>query len=297
MTLLTKIIIVSLFIVRFFTLSFANDNPPSPFIPDNYRNIDQKKLEQDIATYEKMVANNKLDPEAHYKLGKLYILSALRMQSEIFTKKGETGLKELEKNETFQRIKVNAFKELETAVLLEPKNIDYLINFSELSFQFYEYAKAEKALKKALSIKPNNPYLHLQLGKVYVYRIDPTNNTIIEQGHWCNKALREFDKIIEKLQPKDWNILWEALCWRAMTYKGIPPIFDTQEDALDDFKQLIELQKDKPKEEKFVIPYLRSGEIYLKMNKRKEAEKIWKEGLKLFPQNKELQKKLESIKK
>jgi len=124
------------------------------------------------------------------------------------------------------------------------------------------------------------------LGLFYIDKIKKVGD--IEKGFLAGSALEEFNNAL----AID-SVNWSALYSRGMLYLNMPPEFADYELAVKDFQKLIRIQnRANSLEDYFVLSYISFGDLYAKMGKMKEALKIWEEGLKLFPKNKELLKRL-----
>lgn len=179
----------------------------------------------------------------------------------------------------------------ETKVAASPSDWETLDRYKTVCDSFSVLDRGINYIKQLISQGKDIPELHTILGLFYIDKIKKVGD--IEKGFLAGSALEEFDKAL----MLD-SLSWSALYSRGMLYLNMPPEFAQYELALKDFQKLIRIQNRADSlEDYFVLSYISLGDLYAKMGKMKEAEKIWKDGLTLFPKNTELQKRIQSVKK
>lgn len=86
----------------------------------------------------------------------------------------------------------------------DPRNIDVLVKVATVYFSAHQFPESMKYLQTALDVKPDQPALRMQLGRMYYYTGD------------ADKALTEFNKVIEA-HPNDADALFNIgmVKWQA----------------------------------------------------------------------------------
>jgi hypothetical protein len=121
---------------------------------------------------------------------------------------------------------------------------------------------------------------------------------IVSQGKLSNKSLAELDVILAELDPE----CWTAKFIRGMNHLHWPRKLGHAPLAIQDFTELIEMQKRLPPEKQrayFAFGYIGLGDSYVK--NREEgfeenlamARKVWEQGLQEYPKSEELELRLE----
>ena len=77
-----------------------------------------------------------------------------------------------------------------------------------------------------------------------------------------------------------------------MNFSFIPPALGLQGKAIEQFEILRTQQEEQPPQEKFAQTYVYLGNIYSSQGKSSEAQEIWQQGLKRFPDNEELKERV-----
>lgn len=144
------------------------------------------------------------------------------------------------------------------------------------------------AIRKEIDADPTNPELHVALASAYV--ADLWNNTADgpQRGDVWFKASAAYDAAI-KLEPEHWT----ARFGKAFGTSMVPEAFGMRPYAIKQFEELLEIQKRKAPEPHYADTYFRLGTLYKDAGNVEKAQKIWAEGLSLFPDNEELKGTIE----
>jgi hypothetical protein len=160
--------------------------------------------------------------------------------------------------------------------------------FSWLSVRKDRIGDVIKAIEKAIAEDPTNPELQVALATAYV--ADLTNNVVPgpQQGIVWMKASAAYDAAI-KLEPEHWT----ARFGKAFGTSMAPEFLGMRPEAIRQFEELLEIQKRKAPEPHYAGTYFRLGTLYKDAGNVEKAQKIWAEGLALFPDNEELKGTIE----
>ncbi len=191
----------------------------------------------------------------------------------------QAGLKAIAANDT-----ETALHSLELAVEGDPDNLQYANEYRQLVIRSKEYDRSLKFFEKVSVEHPASANLYLNYGFAYVDKIPIAGS--ITQVILANNALTQFSKSIE-LQPS-----WIAYYTRGASYLFWPKIFNRAAFGVADLEKALELQKTGPQRSYYVRTYISLGDGYWKTDDLKKARAVWREGLKTFPNNAQLKKRL-----
>ncbi|MCK6460646.1 MAG: hypothetical protein L6Q95_12230, partial [Planctomycetes bacterium] len=160
--------------------------------------------------------------------------------------------------------------------------------FAWLSIRKDRIQDVIKAIEKAIAEDPTNPDLQVALATAHV--ADLTNNVVPgpQQGIVWMKASAAYDAAI-KLEPEHWT----ARFGKAFGTSMAPEFLGMRPEAIRQFEELLEIQKRKAPEPHYAGTYFRLGTLYKDAGNVEKAQKIWAEGLALFPDNEELKGTIE----
>jgi len=193
-----------------------------------------------------------------------------------------------------------AKKALDKAISIDGNNPAIIDTLGFYYLKTGDIKKAEKTLLKAISLKPNMEIAHVHLAELYYLKGE------------SDKNIQQYEKLI-KLSPDNpeyFNDLGYqlaesgkslsraiALCQKAvMLTKGKPAFLDSlawayyKNNEFEKAKENIEKAMSEEKNEKFI--FYHAGEIYFKLKEFKLAIQNFNEALKLYPEWKEVTKKL-----
>ena len=109
----------------------------------------------------------------------------------------------------------------------------------------------------------------------------------ITQVLLANKALGHFSAALELEES------WLGLYTRGNSYVYWPAIFGRTRLAIADLEKAIELSQQTAKRSYHARAYRGLGEAYWRLNDLEKARQIWQEALELFPDDEDLQVRLE----
>lgn len=133
---------------------------------------------------------------------------------------------------------------------------------------------------------PDNPDAHADLGDAYIQKIFTVPDP--EKAVWSMKADKTFDAALE-LDPRHWRARFN----KAVNYSFAPPIFGLQSQAIQHFQTLVEQQEQGPVQPHYAQTYQMLGNLLENTGKPEEARKIWTRGVEFFPDNRNLNQRLE----
>src|SRR5262249_14006584 len=139
--------------------------------------------------------------------------------------------------------------------------------------------------EKLSTSHPDSANVHLNFGFAYVDKIPVAGS--ITQVILANKALTEFTRAVELKES------WIAYYTRGMSYLFWPKVFNRASLGVADLEKAMTIQKKEPRRAYHVKTYLGLGDGYWKTDNLDKARATWKAGLKEFPENADLKKRLE----
>ena len=173
---------------------------------------------------------------------------------------------------------------LELAVSGDPESVRYANDYRQAIIRAKEFDRCLQFFQKAVAEHPNSANLHLNYGFAFVDKIPVAGS--ITQVILANNALTEFTKAVE-LQPG-----WISYYTRGASYLFWPKIFNRAALGVADLEKAMEVQKKGPRHGYYVKTYIGLGDGYWKTDNLEKARAVWKEGLKEFPANEQLQRRL-----
>lgn len=136
---------------------------------------------------------------------------------------------------------------------------------------------------------PDDEDIQLLLGYSYLQPMNVGNVSSVEAGQWAMKADYTFDRVLEK-NPEN----WDARFVKAMSYSFWPPALGKQQAAIDHFEILVDQQSRQNADPKFAQTHVFLGNLYYQTGQGEKAQEAWASGLAQYPDNKELQEKVNS---
>jgi tetratricopeptide (TPR) repeat protein len=135
--------------------------------------------------------------------------------------------------------------------------------------------------------------VRLQLAAAYVDRIPTCGGmaAVVSKGTLARRSLDQLDLLVEA--DGSW---WPAIYARGMNHLHWPRALKHSEQAAKDFRRCIELQTaNGPANARsyYVRAYVGLGDALAKDGNFREAQYAWGEGLKAFPGNPDLKKRVE----
>ena len=139
------------------------------------------------------------------------------------------------------------------------------------------FTQALRELEQEVSRNPNDATQRKDLAKMYLMKLLTLPDSP-EKGIWANKAEQQWNAALE-LDPKD----WEARKHIAVSLSQYPTFLNRQDDAIEHYEKLIELQSAQPEQPAFQNSYLELANLYLNKGDRPSARQTLDEGLALHP--------------
>jgi tetratricopeptide (TPR) repeat protein len=178
----------------------------------------------------------------------------------------------------------SALRYLESAVAGDPDNLRYASDYRQAIIKSKEFDRGLAFFEKLSSEHSQSANIHLNYGFAYVDKIPVAGS--ITQVILANKALTEFTRAI------DLKSNWINCYTRGMSYLFWPKIFNRAPLGVADLERAVKIQKAQPRKSYHVKAYIALGDGYWKTDQLEKARAIWQEGLKQFPENTELKKRL-----
>ena len=172
---------------------------------------------------------------------------------------------------------------LELAVADDPDNLQYASEYRQAIIRHKDFDRSIEFFEKLLVRHPASANLHLNYGFSYVDKIPVAGS--ITQVILANTALGEFEKTVH-LQPS-----WISYYTRGASYLFWPKIFGKAPLGVADLEKALSLQKGRAKSY-YVRTYVALGDGYCKLGLIDKARSTWQEGLRQFPDNKQLKDRL-----
>src|SRR5262249_14379488 len=141
-------------------------------------------------------------------------------------------------------------------------------------------------LEQRMTADPRATEYPAALGQAYLQKCGVIHD-VREQGILAMQADKVFDTALN-LDPAN----WEARYMKAVALSYWPPTMNKGPEIIDPFEPFVQQQKPNPPQPQFAETYVRLGDQYQKAGQTDQAQSTWERGLKLFPQNDALKKKL-----
>ncbi|HKI02078.1 MAG TPA: tetratricopeptide repeat protein [Thermoanaerobaculia bacterium] len=178
-----------------------------------------------------------------------------------------------------------ALSQLEAAVAANPDELKSANEYRKAVIRTGEYDRSIAFFEKLTADHPQAAYAWLNFGYAYVDKIPAAGS--ITQVILANKALTNFGKSI------DLKKTWIALFTRGNSYLYWPVIFGRAPLGVADLEQAVEISRQEPKPRKvYVRAWIALGDGYWKTGQAEKAKATWREALKLFPGDPQLQARL-----
>ncbi len=146
-----------------------------------------------------------------------------------------------------------------------------------------------KMLEERAKARGNDPDAQVESGLAYLQKVFRAGGGP-DAGVWATKADKAFDAALA-LDENHWMGRFQ----KAVSLSFWPPVMGMQTDSVKHFEILVGQQENAPPHEGFVHTYLMLGNLHLQMGAKDKAIATWQKGLAKFPDNAELQKKLNDV--
>jgi tetratricopeptide (TPR) repeat protein len=158
--------------------------------------------------------------------------------------------------------------------------------YRQAVIQAGEYDRAIAFFGRLVEAHPQSANAFLNFGYAYVDKI-PAAGTIT-QVILANSALTRFSRAIE-LRPS-----WIGFYTRGFSYLFWPRIFGRVPLGLRDLEKALEIQRAEAKRPFHVRTYVALGDGYWKADDLPRARETWQQGLKEFPGNTALERRVQA---
>jgi len=175
--------------------------------------------------------------------------------------------------------------QLEAALAANPDDLKSANEYRKAVIRTSEYDRSIAFFDKLTADHPQAAYAWLNFGYAYVDKIPAAGS--ITQVILANKALTNFSKSI------DLKKTWIALFTRGNSYLYWPTVFGRAPLGVADLEQAVALARQEAKPKRvYVRSWIALGDGYWKTGQAEKAKEIWRDGLKLFPGDAQLQARL-----
>ena len=173
----------------------------------------------------------------------------------------------------------------ESALNADPDDLKSANEYRKAVIRTKEYDRAIAFFEKLTKEHPLAAFAWLNFGYAYVDKIPDAGS--ITQVILANNALTNFSKSIELKKT------WIALFTRGNSYLYWPKVFGRAPLGVADLEQAVALARKEPKPRKvYVRSWIALGDGYWKTEQAEKAKATWREALKIYPGNLELQARL-----
>ena len=142
-------------------------------------------------------------------------------------------------------------------------------------------------LEEQLKERPSAD-LYAVLATAYIGELNYNTPQGAQQGLVWGKASEAYDAAI-KLD----NEHWHSRYGKAFGLTFVPPQFGARPIAIKQFEELREIQDRRAPEPNHARTYEQLGRLYVQEGNAEAARKVWREGLKRFPDNENLKRQLD----
>ncbi len=146
--------------------------------------------------------------------------------------------------------------------------------------------QAISELEQRMAADPQAPQYPAALGQAYLKKC-ATLQDVREQGILGMQADKLFDVALN-LDPTN----WEARFTKAVAFSFWPPSMNKGDQAIENFRILIQQQEEQTPQPHFAESYFWLGSQYQKAARGDYARLVWERGVSLFPNHEGLKQKL-----
>lgn len=166
------------------------------------------------------------------------------------------------------------------------------------AFQLFQRGKELGILDQALAEMEKfaaahsaEPDAQVELAAAYIAKLMAVPEGM-ERGAWAMKSLAACDAAL-KAQPDH----WAAQFMKGMNLSQWPAFLGRQPDAVKTFEKLIEQQERSAPDPKFAQTYFQLGTTYRGAGNVEKAREVFRRGLEIFPDNRQLKEQMELLEK
>lgn len=173
---------------------------------------------------------------------------------------------------------------LEQAVIAQPDDVRYASEYRQAAIQAKAFDRSVKFFEKLVADHPRSANAYLNYGFALVDEIPAAGS--ITQVILANNALAQFSKAVE-LHPS-----WIAYYTRGNSYLFWPKVFNRTPLGVADLEKAVQIQQSGGKHQYYSRAYVSLGDAYWKLDEPPKARAIWRRGLREFPGNEQLRRRL-----
>jgi tetratricopeptide (TPR) repeat protein len=192
---------------------------------------------------------------------------------------------------------------LEKALELAATNLIFGNDYRLQCAHFKEHQRSITFLSKlAHERHPTLFEPRLLLALAYVDRAAHEPASATQRRQWIDAAVEELSHVIQsdlaepdgERRKRNAEIVWMALYLRGLLYLHSPQRLSHTSRAIDDFQRCLTRQQktSDPSRPYFALPHVALGDAYVKNGQLSAARRVWKDALRQFSQNKQLQQRL-----
>lgn len=177
-----------------------------------------------------------------------------------------------------------ALAAFERALTADPDNLRFGSEYRQTVIALKAYERAIEFFEGLVGANPKAANAHLNLGYAVVDS-SPDEGTVT-QVLLADAALKHFTAALEVEET------WLARYTRGNSYLYWPPIFGRTHLGIEDLKQAIWLASGEDSKPYHVLAWVALGDGHFRLEELEEAKKVWRQGLRQYPGNEDLQKRL-----
>jgi tetratricopeptide (TPR) repeat protein len=173
----------------------------------------------------------------------------------------------------------------EKSLNADPDNVRAASEYRQTVIKSGDYDRCLAFFEKLAAAYPKSANVFLNFGFAYVDKIPDAGS--ITQVILADRALSNFTRAVEL------DASWINLYTRGNSYLFWPLIFAKAPLAVADLERMMKLQKAEAGKKSYHLRgYIAMGDAYCKTEQESRAKAIWKEGLRIFPESKALNRRL-----
>jgi tetratricopeptide (TPR) repeat protein len=175
--------------------------------------------------------------------------------------------------------------QLESALAADPDSLRFASEYRMEVIKENAYDRSIAFFEKLVADHPQSAHAWLNYGYAIVDKIPAAGS--ITQVILANSALKQFSKSIELERS------WLALYTRGNSYLYWPKVFGRAPLGVTDLEEAVGLARkaEKPKRV-YARSFVALGDGYWKTGQPEKARAVWREGLKLFPGDAQIEARL-----
>jgi tetratricopeptide (TPR) repeat protein len=177
-----------------------------------------------------------------------------------------------------------ALPHFETAIEADPASQRYASEYRQAVIRAAAYDRAIDFFARLVEKHPRSHNAWLNYGYAYVDKIPAAGS--ITQVLLANQSLEKFSKAIEIERT------WLALYTRGNSYLYWPAIFGRAPLGVADLEEAVAISRREKQRRVHSRAYVALGDGYWKTEQAEKARATWREGLKLFPGDPQLEARL-----